>query len=706
LDLVDKSLPRFQEVAFRIMACDFPIEDFPIMDMPSMPMPARFGHLLCVALAFHAFSGTQAIAQEDGGIFPPSRSAGPSEGGGDVTRSGEDDPALDEVSESSSEGSDASLSGAVLALETTSPPPEFRLEPLASRFSNFGGTSFEEQRVSLAENLIGPEPRDEMQKRDRIETVLRFAALHLHHGLWREAKSIAGVATEKASSLEDATERDRILAEAERIRAVSIVADPLILEPVSALDDISAHMGKWPEGQALRMAAMAREGKAEAMDEGLHDASIKIASISDALLVSIGPHLLEAALRRRDVEATNFLSTVIPWSESEIDIAKTWLEGLSAELSGDDRAAVTLYEAAAEGDDVWAQRARLRAVQLGLENGFIEEEEARERLRIARLSWRGDALAMQVLRIAADLEISQSEEVEAIGILEDMRLRHGALLDMEAYHAEKLDIISRYYGEDMTLAQLLEGHSRLSIQFSGQVDFLPHAEFAGDQFLSGGAVQMAVDEYARIVSAYERLSRSRRVSSSERAEFRAESKRVRIKAAEALLASGRAEDALAMLPETTPEDDIDARVNGLRAESLTMMEAFEAVLATGSNASDPDHLRLLASANANLERWEAAREGWISAIDAAITAGRSVEASDIHAFALASNRSGMIETDISRLSELAAIDGVARVDIMDRMADAFTRPDPLTTSDLTKGRDRASRTVIAVSQKSEASHMD
>jgi hypothetical protein len=705
----EKALPEMDHVDFGRATCEIRETDLLFLRMRPMPSSARFSCLLCLSLALQASPPFAAGAGEDD-MFPTARRAGGSgiETSAPVPADGDSFATPGEPER----GAGTSITTGEI-VEATIGPSGSDVEPLpmiGRTLAAFGGRDFLTMRAEIAGSLPSTSADASRDVVARVEAALRLAALHLHHGLWREAASIARSAEAMASvSGVEAPlrERDALMSESRRIQAMSIVADPLSRNPASSLEGFSEHEGHWPEFPLLRAAALAREGRFDDVEAPVTPQAILLGGLSDQLLAALGPHLLEAAIHAGDASASEFLFAVVPWTEERLASSRLWLEGLAAERADDLAAAVDLYAKASEGRDVWSQRARIRMIRLGLEAGTLGEEEARETLRLARLQWRGDALALEVLRMAADLEISRSDEVEAISILEEIRMRHADIVDIPAHDAETWDLVSRHYGEEMTLAQLLEGHSRLALHFSGRAPFLPHAEGAADLFLAGGAVQMAADEYARIVSAYERLSRGRRLGAGDKSAFLAEADRVRIKSAGALLASGRAAEALETLPADPPEGELGDQAALVRAEALTLTGDLDGVIETRTSRPDADHLRLLAAAHAGLGDWTAAHRTWMEALDALVEGGRAVEARDLHAFALASARSGRIEGDMPLLRRLAEdLPEAARTDLAERIAAAFRVPEPLMREDLEEGIERASMTASAASGTFRPDYMD
>jgi hypothetical protein len=424
---------------------------------------------------------------------------------------------------------------------------------------------------------------------------LNLAELHLAKGLLHEARAYHEAAARAGAA---DTPRGQRLA-----LVVALFEDPAQVPP----DDPRLEAPDWPAAPYYR--ALARLDAGPALDEPLLDAArAAVRHVPDALLERSLPQLLEATLAADFWAASHEFAQIM----SEHPVLKDapafhFLLGRAAERNESDLAAFDSYERAALGRDRWAHRARLALIALAERRELLPPEARLEMMRAARWHWGGDDLAAESLLDLAALETEQGNLVEAVLVLHDLRQRHpqtsyaqmaltlGESLMAEFYEAGDAGRIS--------LPDYVEGHARIAADHRLSPGFALLAEGFADSMLAHGFTALAAREFrdtAEYLVVAETLGLARDTAGDQ--------DRLRLRAAEALLAGKQYADAAALLEADLRAPDAAhlAQRARLRRQLLAETGQADALLAAEPAEPDPQFLTSKAEALFAAQRWEAA----------------------------------------------------------------------------------------------------
>ena len=244
------------------------------------------------------------------------------------------------------------------------------LPPISERLSEFGPDRFLSDRAALSArlDLSGPPGRP-----GSAGPLLDLAALHLAHGLWAEARSLLDPLAPDALSPEEREAHARM-------RLLATLLDPTRPEPGER--DARPVPDGWAD------AALFRSLLGAGSDQDLGAAPEQLKAWPEPARLRALPLLAERAIAR---EAWGPLRRIGEQIRAHPDLAGSpadlFLQGVAAERGDLPDAALSAYERASSGADLWAARARLAWVDLALSSGLRPPEEVRDRLAAARPLW-------------------------------------------------------------------------------------------------------------------------------------------------------------------------------------------------------------------------------------------------------------------------------------------------------------------------------
>jgi hypothetical protein len=458
-----------------------------------------------------------------------------------------------------------------------------RLEALAAAQNSQGLTGNAEDAVSRA--------------------LIDLAAFYLAHGFIPEGRDITETLAE--ANMSPAMEARRDI-----LNAALSVLDPLwrgdVADAVATLGTASGGTARVFEAYGLQ-----RLQDAEGAAAVLSGSDRPFDAMPPALVARTLPPLLEAAVAAEDWPLARDLAERMTAIHEDGQGALPYLLGLVALGGGQDLVAFEQLEEASAARDVWAHRARLLIVRLGLHYEAIDHDEALSMLARADALWRGDEDALQTL---LDIERVATEagyaKVAAIA-LGNLIMRHPDLPAAEEARPRALAHLQQYYSAgiagEIDLDTFMAGHREVSAFFRFTPGF-EHASAAfADYLVSVGATAAAAQEY--------RLTREYLEAGGElglRDPDPSQLDRLLLREAEMHLASGRMDAAEQLLGQRLRSGDaaLSARRQELRERyvSLTGEQIMQGDDAPGGSE---EMLRVAARAYIANRAWHSARDAYV-----------------------------------------------------------------------------------------------
>lgn len=213
--------------------------------------------------------------------------------------------------------------------------------------------------------------------------------------------------------------------------------------------------------------------------------------------------LLETAIRTGEWTLAKEMATAMGNDPQMSDSpAYSFLLGFAAERSDRLTEAFDAYREASLGSDIYAQRARMALVDMGLNNDAMSLEDAETFLEDNRFAWRGDRYEVEALKRLASVYARQQKNIETLETLSDIFTRFP---DHEAagpasQKAERL--LNRFYSAgangDIPLNEFLQNHDRLEHRYRFVEPFHEENMKLAARLEELGASAKAAEEYRTI----------------------------------------------------------------------------------------------------------------------------------------------------------------------------------------------------------------
>ena len=460
-----------------------------------------------------------------------------------------------------------------------------------------GREDFLAARETLMTQLFAATDPDAPQ---RAAALLDLSELHL---AWMMRPEAAGfLAALDAETLKgDAARRHRTLS----------LALALLEEDAGAGGDLGQAVSwsvGWSEGQALRAAAFARLGAAEEAARLMPRTLESLGALSPAIQAAVLPDLLEAALEAENWDVAQALAAQFPkHAELRDGPAYRYLLARASEVSGDLLMAFEGYVQAAQGRDLYAQRARLALVRMGRETETLPGKDALSLLKTARWMWSGDDLGREGAVLLAEVATQQGDTDTALWALHNL-LRSAPDDEADALRAQARDIYGAFYAAgaagELDLGPFLEGHARISARWRFDPGFVEHAVAVPQRLLDTGMTALAAREFRALREMAETLEGVG--ANAPDAALLADLRRGE---ARALLAGGQADAAVDLLSGYA--DDQGAEAEALLVEALAQAGRTDELAALRLRAQDMDLRRSRAVALYETGKWGAARQAFL-----------------------------------------------------------------------------------------------
>lgn len=466
---------------------------------------------------------------------------------------------------------------------------------------------------------------------EHTETQMDTAELYLTHMLLDEASSVL----------------DRVVpdspANARRYRALSDAAALLKGNPVAAFatsplsDPARSDMAFWSSLQAIS------SSDGQLLRANIQSSYTGLGQQSKAVLRELLPLFVEATV---ELGLTQHADIALRLIEELPDLVapstKQFLIGRASEKRDNNAAALVAYLEAAEGNDVYAARARLAIADKALENGGRGALlAAQSTLENGAESWRGDSYELELHRSLARVYHLLENEVEEALTLGKILARFPSEPGVEDTRREAQERLASIYLKGAEgkypLSDWMNLHLRLLPVFRTLPGFANQIETLADYVLKLGSTDLAAREYRSAI----RITQEQ--EEAQQADFDTDLFRLNMKLAEAQLNGGLLDHARVTLELM----DLDAGKNSiedyrvLRARVLSGLDDRGEFLGVFLENPSVDHLRDMGMALSKEEQWEQSADVYLQMWK---SYPKKFELQDAARLLIAVNRSGDLET--------------------------------------------------------------
>ncbi|WP_295512665.1 hypothetical protein [uncultured Sulfitobacter sp.] len=462
------------------------------------------------------------------------------------------------------------------------------------------------------------------------ETLMDTAELYLTHMLLDEASSVL----------------DRVVPDspvgAKRYRALSDAAALLKGDPVETFatsplsDPARTDMAFWSSLQAI-----------SSSDGQLLQANIKssftgLGQQSKAVLRELLPLFVEAMVELDLAQHADIALRLIKELPELVGTpTEQFLIGRANERRDNDAAALVAYLEAAEGQDVYAARARLAIADMALkEGGRGALLAAQSILENGSESWRGDNYELELHRRMARVYHLLHNEVEEALTLGKMLARFPAGPKVEETRKDAQDRLAAIYQKGAEgkypLSDWMKLHLRLLPVFRTLPGFADQIEILADYVLKLGSTDLAAMEYRSAIRITQEQEEAQQV------DFGAELFRLNMKLAKAQLKGGLLDQARVTLDLM----DLNAGKNSIQDYRILKARVLSGLGDRGKFLEvfleDPsvDHLRNMGMALSEEEQWEQSADVYLQMWS---SHPKEFELQDAARLLIAVNRSGDLD---------------------------------------------------------------
>ncbi len=462
----------------------------------------------------------------------------------------------------------------------------------------FGTGGFLQTRRQLIQ-AIGEGKTGLSLSSENIEALLDLAEFFLSHGFLQESRSILG-SLETASLSQEQMNSQQIMS-----LAVSILNPMETTLPEKELQILETQ-NEWSQQPLFQAVYYNKIGNLKKAKPFLKPAAKELGALSASIQERTLPQMLESAIKTKNWGAAKEFALLISKNSHLKDSSSyQYLLGKTAEAGKDYLVAFENYVNASEGEDQWAQRARLALVELGIKTKTLDTEDVLELLTQSRFMWRGDALATKTLERLVDAELAANDIPAALEVLGEIIYNN---LDEASTQAAKdhANILLREYYEDgaagkIEVTKFIFGHRRIANDYRFQAGYGKFSELFADRMYQIGATSEAAGEYD---TTYNYLSVAQDLGL-----FEVEAERLdklRLKQVKALLRGGRYEDALPILsygPHSTSQELID-EFTFLKVELFNDTGDLKEVVKEKAFKPSSKYLSIKAKAYFSMEDWK------------------------------------------------------------------------------------------------------
>lgn len=517
------------------------------------------------------------------------------------------------------------------------------MPPLAPILAQFDKHRFFEDRDALTVALSDLQAGLNTATRPtsyEADILLGLAALHLSHRMLPEAQSFLN-AVPDATQLQHRGDTQLSAQQLGLRAALDAAAKGFGTAPEPELDG-------WPDAPLFKALHLIARGAYDAAGPYLADALVILDDYPPALTDTTLLHLFTGAIESGAwSDARDLAMRMEGRDDSAQGAGYRYLLGRAASAGGDIVAAFDNYAVAAEGQDIWAQRARLALIDLGRSTGTLTATDARQLLQQTRTLWTGGELGLATLKRLAALELSEHDKMAALVVLADISRLHPDTPAAEAASVQVGALVDAIYTRgftgEMPLTEFFEAHRAVMREFRFNPDFDIYAEQFAEHLAEYGASGLAAIEFASIRARMDRradeLARNPQSDTEDITTVLRARDRLRLKHAKALFDGGQLDEATRLLERqnNAPDSDLRDQYNLMQAKLFTATQRPEDVLRTQMAEPTADYLRLRAEAAFELGEWPRARETYEALLR---RAGHEMQMHDRINLLLSAHRSG------------------------------------------------------------------
>jgi len=402
---------------------------------------------------------------------------------------------------------------------------------------------------------------------------------------------------------------------------------------------LGAEAAGWSDQALFALLDRWRAGDMQAAGPQLTAAMERFDAYSEPLIEEVLPALLEVGVETGQWQAARELAErVSDYPRLEASGAYAYLLGRTAEAGGDLLSAFDSYRMAGAGGDLWAHRARIAMVEMGLRTETLSKPDALVLLTMASRAWRGDRHELAMLQRKAALEMELGDPIAALDTFAGLLDRFPDTPEASLVRQQTRSLWTSFYeggaAGEITLSAFLEGHRRFALDYRFAPGFGEQTERFADRFLAAGATMVASDEYR---DTHDYLMVARDLGIGEVGDSKLDA--LHLKQAEALMEGGQFDEAGYVLSEGLRSDDAEMadRLNTLKARLFDELGEAANVVRTSVSTPSLNYLRLRALAYFREGDWEGAQATYTEILD---RTGDDMEFADAIRMLLACYRAG------------------------------------------------------------------
>ena len=342
----------------------------------------------------------------------------------------------------------------------------------------------------------------------------------------------------------------------------------------------------------------------------IDDASIKIVGYPEKFKKILLPALLEAAVETGKWNAAKNLS--IEWDKIPDSIETSsfqFLIGQAALKSNRVTDAFDAFSKASLADDLYAHRAKMAIVDLGLATETMPLQDAKVFLEEIRYDWRGDIWEIEALQRLINVHIQLNDEMSALLTLGDAIRRFPDKSKENKMTEQAYTLIESVYERgqngEIPIDQFFDNHKILKNSFDYLPNYNKYVELYADRLMDIGATLAAVKEYQNLQDNLSLLN-----------EFDVESidieriEGLKLKEAQAQLKGARYEEAKSALERFNIENapNLSSDYYNLKTQVFNLIGDKDSLNEFGLKSESYESLKVMADKAYEEEEWKESYE--------------------------------------------------------------------------------------------------
>jgi tetratricopeptide (TPR) repeat protein len=241
----------------------------------------------------------------------------------------------------------------------------------------------------------------------------------------------------------------------------------------------------------------------EASKPFLEKAFIKMQQYPDNYMGYFSKLLLEAAIKTGKWNLSKeIVENFDEHPHLKVESFYHFLIGLASQKIGKNVEAFDAYRIASKGNDVFAQRARLGIVEIGIETSTMPVEDAISWLESSRLYWRGDQYEIEVLIKISDLNIQSGNTFNSLVALGNLYI---SFPNSSAFLKRK-DLVDKMLNEfylsgfngKTNITDFIQSHKKLASMYRFYPGFEDNHRMLAEKLNDIGATGQSAFEYGAL----------------------------------------------------------------------------------------------------------------------------------------------------------------------------------------------------------------